>query len=221
MAQRNRSLGKVVFTAAVCGAGALWLWSAGGGAVLTERPAAAAPAPADSGASAAETGRMRADLARMQASLARAERRIAELESAKAVTDQAPTAVPPDQDPAAAPAEPSHEEQQALTASAFESEPEDASWNEREIEQVIRTVLPSGSALQSVSCRSTLCRVETRHPDAAAQRAYVDALGMPRPGEPRPFQGALFDQGAPSGNGRELRSVTYLVRRGHELPRPG
>jgi hypothetical protein len=200
----GRNLGWIALAAGVLGAGALWLWSAGGRGPITDRAAAPESAPL----SANEAQRLRAELARVQSKLARAERRIAELESA-------PGAAQP------ASPEPTEVDQRGLVAQAFDAEPEDPNWApEGEIQGLLAEALPAGSSLRSVVCRSTLCKVETSHMNQSEQQAFVQAFGMPRPGPPRPFNGAMFDQGEPSAGGRELRSVTYLVRRGHAFPSP-
>jgi hypothetical protein len=103
---------------------------------------------------------------------------------------------------------------------AFDSESVDPSWRpEAEVRSTLRELLPAGVSLRSVDCRRSLCRVETSHPNAESQRAYVQAVAMPSPTQGnRPFDGALFDEGTPSPGGHEVRSITYLMRPGFEPP---
>jgi hypothetical protein len=214
MAEDRRSLGWISLSAIALGVGALWLWDGRGGPTPEQRVAAAAD-PAHDG----EVERLHTELMRMQSKLARAEKRIANLETAK-VGQLSPGDVAAERG-AGLEAEVglTDADQRNATARAFEAETTDPAWDgEREIQRSLTTVLPAGSTLHGVGCRSTLCRVETHHPDEAGQQAFVQAIGMPMPGAPRPWKGALFAQAEPSGNGRELRSVTYLVRRGHAFP---
>ena len=125
-------------------------------------------------------------------------------------------------DQSAQPAKFTDAERREHVAEVFDAERTDPSWHgEADARSLFRQVLPAGSALRSVACRKSLCRVETSHPDAEARRAYVNALAMPNPGREMPFAGMLFDaEDDQAENGQTLRSVTYLVRTGYDLPNP-
>ena len=208
----------VVLAFIAAGAGALLLWKPGAG-----DPARLRPAPASASAAPGDSSLAQAELDRMRAGLARPERRIAELELAASRPSAAePAAADDPSGVAPGRAEPTDRDQHQFVARAFDTEADDPDWTaEADIQAELQSQLPEGPSVRSVVCRTTLCRVETRHPDQDAQRAYVNALGMPRPGPPRPFKGALFDQGDPvPGGAGELSSVTYLVRRGHAFPTP-
>jgi len=202
--------------ATIAGVGAsLWYLSARG----VEADPAPRAEPAQQAAGSDELARMRGELDRMRAHVERSERRIAELETT------APAARDPESDEAVATAaegakaEASDDDQRRQVARAFEAEGEDASWNpDGEIRTVFEAVLPEGSAIRGIACRSTLCRVDTDHPDQAAQQALASALAIPRFDLPRPFKGALFTPAELGADGRQLHAVTYLVRSGHSFP---
>jgi hypothetical protein len=218
VAEHSRNPWRTAFAVAVCAAGVSWLFTARGAEPSRDRPATAEVAAV----SREELRRVRTELERLRSDLARAERRIAELElvTSQAAVPGVAVAEPDDtRRTAAASPEPSDDGQRSAAARSFDAEADDPSWNpDSEIEALVQAALPSGATLRSVVCRSTLCRVETSHPDTASQQAYASTLSMPRPGGPQPFKGVLFDSAKATVDGRELRSITYLVRSGHVFP---
>jgi hypothetical protein len=174
-------------------------------------PQPAAPAGADAA---------RVELAQLRQSLARTERRLAELETTRPDAQAQPQlARGQESSPATADSQQfTNQQRQERVAAAFAAERADPSWQpERALGEVMREALPPGSSVRAIDCRSSLCRVETSHPDASSQRTYVSAIVFSQPGRVRPYDGALFDEGeALAGGG--LRSVTYFLRPGRELP---
>jgi hypothetical protein len=162
----------------------------------------------------------RAELAHMRADLARAERRLAQLETTEHVQSAQVGQAEPNTTAAQAPSgEVTDEQRRGRVEQTFTAERADTdSKPERALDTVLRELLPAGSSVLAIDCRDTLCRVETSHPDGDSQRAYVGAIALPRPDRTRPFDGALFDSGEQLADGRTVRSVTYFVRPGRELP---
>ena len=102
-----------------------------------------------------------------------------------------------------------------------EREARNPAWRpEAEIRTLLRSMLPEGASVRALDCRQPLCRLETTHPDEQSYAALVQALALPQSDQPRPFGGALFDEGEPASDGRGLHSTTYLLRIGHDLPAP-
>jgi hypothetical protein len=186
----------------------------------TPKPSSATPLSID-------TGPIVAELTRVEMRLMMAEQRIGELErekpspavgSARPTSDERPDNVDaPGNNAGSALTE---EERRAHVNAAFTAETADPSWKpEASVRSTLNELLPKGASVASIECRRSLCRVETSHPNAESQRSYVQAVGLPGPTQAsRPFAGALFDEGTPSADGREVRSVTYFTRPGFELP---
>jgi hypothetical protein len=165
---------------------------------------------------------MQAELEHMRSALARTEHRLAQLEikpSAAATAPQDDDALEPEASPKTP--EVSDGERRAFVAQSFERETRDPQWEpEAELRALLTEVLPAGAAIRALECKQTLCRLETTHPDQANQAAFVQAFLFARPGQERPYGGALFDEPAPSPDGHGVRSTTYLLRPGHEMPAP-
>jgi hypothetical protein len=225
--ERDHKPWRAALALAVCGVGTLWFVTARG----DEPDPSRAVAAVGSVAGQVDLRRMQSELERLRSDLASAERRIAVLEIAtpeRGAADSAtllPSAAagaPLGEAAANAAAASAGDDQRAQVARAFDAESDDASWNpDAEIKSVVQAALPAGSTVRSLQCRSSLCRVETSHPDEQGQAAYVNSLSIPRPGSTRPFKGVLFDGGERTADGRELRSVTYVVRRGYAFPGAG
>jgi hypothetical protein len=101
----------------------------------------------------------------------------------------------------------------------FQSDSYDPAWSQRTTETLTRgihAVLPSGSRLQRLECRGTLCRIETSHADLDAYRTYTQDAFM---GQARLTTGAAFGTvvGEPVP-GRPVVAVAFLARDGNELP---
>ncbi len=107
------------------------------------------------------------------------------------------------------------------------SEARDASWTDaRELPGKVKAILPSGSGVDSVTCGSTLCRVETTHPTMEAYRAFLGGLTpMPKPGDTE-FKSLWAGPSAflvlndPPNDGQEVHAVAYMARAGNQLPSP-
>ena len=89
---------------------------------------------------------------------------------------------------------------------------------ETELRSLLNEVLPAGAAIGALECKQTLCRLETTHPDQGNQATFVQAFLFARPGQERPYGGALFDEPAASPDDHGVRSTTYLLRSGYDMP---
>lgn len=107
-------------------------------------------------------------------------------------------------------------------SASFDVERIDSAWNGAErarLEKALPALLPQGSQLRRVECRSTMCRIESSHTGLPqfgnfVQRAFVS--GDDRVAESGFFAGPL---GEPEP-GQPVITVTYLARKGHALPMP-
>jgi hypothetical protein len=99
---------------------------------------------------------------------------------------------------------------------AFDAETIDTKWataKEARLRVAYDTVHPEGTTLLEAACRSTMCRVEVLHNDAAAQERFVAALAP----------AGLFSNDGSSGamvqraEGRALRSTYFIGREGADL----
>jgi hypothetical protein len=102
---------------------------------------------------------------------------------------------------------------------AFDAESHDAAWAmsaQRLAETAMLAMLPPRSAISSVVCRATLCRIESTHAGETYVKAFVNELGDPAH---RPWNGAFYagpvSQEARSG---VVTVVTYLAREGATMP---
>lgn len=203
------------------GAAAVWAVVASSGTGAGRSPAATA-VRADAAVQLQDGQRMQAELEHMRATLARTEHRLAQLEtnpSAAATAPEDDGALEPETSPKTA--EVSDGERRAFVAQSYEREARDPSWQpEAELRSLLKEVLPAGAAIRALECKQTLCRLETTHPDQASQAAFVQAFLFARPGQERPYGGALFDEPAASPDGHGVLSTTYLLRPGHDMPAP-
>ncbi len=173
------------------------------------------------------------DHARQERELAHLQARIAEVQRLAASAWRAPAAdrEPPPQsaapsfaspvaetvrpDDSAVELQPRVADWAARAEEAFATEGVDAGWArdaERSIEQAVGDLLPAGSRLRVVSCRETLCRVETEHAELAAVEQFkTDAIVGPSP----LWRGALYASQADTPEGGGVISL-YLVREGYE-----
>jgi hypothetical protein len=142
--------------------------------------------------------------------------------SARPAQLPAPSAEPDERsaDPEAVPASSSEEVRDQLER-FHETEPVDtgaAAATER-LARALPALLPAGSALRSVTCRATLCRIETSHSDLHQFQQFIGRAFMdPKttlaagPG----FAGRLGE----TLPGQKLVTVAYVARDGKELPSP-
>jgi hypothetical protein len=89
---------------------------------------------------------------------------------------------------------------------AFDEEAVDGVWSE-EYEGQVKSFFGkhSGNSLETLQCRSTLCRAVVRHDDTTARQQFSDSLGS------EPFTGGSFYYPASEG---AFGSVAYLGRPG-------
>jgi hypothetical protein len=105
------------------------------------------------------------------------------------------------------------EESQERVRSAFAAESIDASWGpdaERTLERIVRSHLPSGSRLDKLACRSSMCEVQLTLGDPGAQGTFLRTgfQGWP---------GSLFVAGEKQDGG--AATVTIIAaREGTEPP---
>jgi hypothetical protein len=101
---------------------------------------------------------------------------------------------------------------------AFMSEPEDSVWasSARHVAtERIQAVLPVGSALRAVDCRTSFCRIETSHGDMAHYKQFIDrALVEPQSSV---WNGATFTAVTDSSSANII-AVSYVSREGQNLP---
>lgn len=206
----------------VCAAAAALVWAAVAWRGTGSDPARPAAASADDAPQPQDAQRMTTELEGMRSTLARTERRLAQLESkpeTAPVSADEDTALEPETSPKAP--EISDAERRAFVAQSFDHEPRDPTWApESELRALLHDTLPAGAVLRALDCRQTLCRLETAHPDVASHATFVQSLMFGQPGRERPYGGALFDEPAPAADDPGLRSTTYLLRSGRQMPTP-
>lgn len=115
--------------------------------------------------------------------------------------------------PAAASAEPapSREEELTFIQSEFAAESGDPGWNpSRALQGQLSTVLPHGSALRSVDCRRSMCRVETSHRSLKDFNSFSNDFMMARLTSPVVSGAIAFDVREPTRDGEEVVAVAYL-----------
>jgi len=83
----------------------------------------------------------------------------------------------------------------------------------RDLSDNVRAMLPAGSRLRNVECRSALCRVETEHLSADDFRSFVDHAFLDRrsPVSDRPVVAGIT---AEPRAGEPLFAVAYVGRDG-------
>lgn len=103
----------------------------------------------------------------------------------------------------------------------FYSEGVDSAWTQettRQLERTLPALLPAGSAMRRVECRSTMCRVESTHPGLDEFGVFVRSafVGDTRVSDGGFFAGLLSDPQP----GQPVTTVAYVARKGHSLPMP-
>jgi hypothetical protein len=79
------------------------------------------------------------------------------------------------------------------------------------IEKRVRAVIPAGSAVRSVACRSSLCRIETVHPSVEEYRDFVQRGYLTLDFATRVSNGPVFVALlAPPGQGQPVVGVAFL-----------
>jgi hypothetical protein len=105
-------------------------------------------------------------------------------------------------------------ERQQFYAATFEQEPRDRAWGnqmESRVTSAVSAAAFPGTHVESVDCRSTLCKVVLSHDDAAAEQA-VGSFPM---AVPEFAEGTLSASNDAKGR---LLTVGYFARSGHKLP---
>lgn len=102
---------------------------------------------------------------------------------------------------------------------AFASEARDGAWAmeaRRTVDATLSAELPAKSAIKSIDCRSTLCRIESTHDGYTYAKAFVNQLVLP---ERRPWNGAFYTGPvARDPQSGAVTFVTYLAREGAAMP---
>lgn len=123
----------------------------------------------------------------------------------------APAAEPVPPDPGPEPPKPTTAEAaQAHFERTLEAEPLDATWaraEEQSIRDFVQAEAGEGAALESVSCRSSMCRLRLRFPNDDGRDAFKLKLGLP----PLSHGGFYKEEG-------EAGLAYYAAREGHPLP---
>lgn len=103
----------------------------------------------------------------------------------------------------------------------FASERLDEGWDGAELarlEKALPALLPPGSRIDRVECRSTMCRIESTH---AGLDAFVDFARAAFSRETRVNEGPFFASvSAPPVAGQPVSTVAFIARKGHILPMP-
>lgn len=102
---------------------------------------------------------------------------------------------------------------------AFSAESRDGAWRinaQRAAEDALSATLPPQSAISSIDCRATLCRIESTHVGEAQVRTFVNQLASV---DHRPWNGAFYagplSQDPQTG---AVTLVTYFAREGAQMP---
>jgi hypothetical protein len=96
---------------------------------------------------------------------------------------------------------------------------EDARVRARPLEANLQALLPTGSSIQSVECRGTLCRVELRHASLDAHQQLVQRAFRDPVIASGPLFVTLLDELAPGTTG-PVSAIAYLGAEGTTLPMP-
>lgn len=100
----------------------------------------------------------------------------------------------------------------------FAQEPVDPGWSsgaERQLRQALESKPSPGTTLASVSCRRSLCRVESLHTSLEAFHNYIDSSYM---AEGRlPWNGAVTAMVIEQSETR-VKAVSFIAKEGSEIP---
>ena len=77
-------------------------------------------------------------------------------------------------------------------------------------------VLPPASELGAVECHASMCRIESRHEDAARYRQFAHSAFIDP--ETESWNGGFFSTAVPEPGSGRLLAVAYVAREGQELP---
>jgi hypothetical protein len=101
----------------------------------------------------------------------------------------------------------------------FSGERINAEWaasSERRAKTKMSAVLPHDSALVAVDCRASMCKVASKHANAANYRQFVqDAFSNPAT---EAWNAGFFSTATADPRTGEISAVAYVAREGEELP---
>ena len=100
---------------------------------------------------------------------------------------------------------------------ALESQQVDNEWapgSESEVRTILNTEDFKETSLDSFSCRSTLCKLETKHKDPTARDYFMDRFFFKAYENKSTFGGSWWK--IDEGENGELRTTVFLMRKGHE-----
>jgi hypothetical protein len=177
---------------------------------------------------AAELRGLRAAVASLSASVDSSRQRADDRESVGAMLRQI-AARPTQQEPVPPTTTPAPEAPQARAPTpaevrdkldgVFAGEQVDTKWAQEaraKAEGKLAAAMPATSALRSVECRASMCRVETVHEDLGSYRQFVEkAFQDP---ETRVWNGGFFSTPVDKRDDGTLVIVAYLAREGEALP---
>jgi hypothetical protein len=109
------------------------------------------------------------------------------------------------------PAPLSHEEYVTHAEAEFVGEAADPRWNPaRDLTTKVTAVLPAGSSLRSLECRSSMCRMETTHVSSDDYVAFTRTFALTA--GPPIWSGPVVFQMTPARAGGEVTAVAFLGR---------
>jgi hypothetical protein len=214
-----RSIGKLALTLVVVAAASV------GAAVAFGRRGAPAPA---SGTEPQSDPALIAQLDRIEARLARVERRPShEARAATAILqperaeydehDEEDDVSPEERQAQLAEEKRRIQERIRFLESTLARETLDRGWAadaERAMLEVMESAEIAGSRIEELECRSTLCRAEVSHATSRDFDGFSERFLSSLPQLPRGFLHKL------SGDDEPVRSVLFMAREGHRMPRP-
>lgn len=102
----------------------------------------------------------------------------------------------------------------------FGSEVQDPKWSQsaaREASRAITAVMPIGTKLGKVECRTSLCKVESFHENLNAFHSFADSALLGR--ERQLWNGGVATM-VRSENGSGVTAITYIAKEGQGVPPP-
>jgi hypothetical protein len=124
-------------------------------------------------------------------------------------------------DPAAVAPAPTSAQVRDRLDDAFRTDPIDAAWSQtavRTLQAKLGPLLPPQSAVRSVDCRGSLCRIETSHAGVTEYRDFVQRTFL---GQAELWNAGFFTNVvADPVPGQPVITVAYLAREGQSLPSP-
>jgi hypothetical protein len=100
----------------------------------------------------------------------------------------------------------------------FAQETVDPGWStgaERQLRQALESTSSPGTTLASVSCRRSLCRVESLHTSLEAFQQYVQSSYL---ADDRPLWNGAFTALVTEQSETRVRAVSFIAKEGSEIP---